>query len=560
MRRLQIDKTGSFVIIFSKSDRAEIREMSVEIANYANILIELVKAVKMHNFYPEGHPQLDSALTKSYLELKKCIDAQGEFKWRLDQKGFYDGKTLIAPSYADGAAIAKKLFFRKVKELTFTSTVSKHDLRVLLTVIKAEPEEVAAKGGVEAMFALLDVEGILLNELRYEDLKRLKAELQRKKEEEERAAAEAKKKEEEEAAAGASDKAQEEQTPEEEAEQDSDDASLKVLLARANRENDLLKYNDLAVRIREQLEPLLAEKDIEKVYPAVMTFYAHAVPSSEKTEGIRATALEKLKSLLTKDVLAYLADKAGAKENQQRGATQSILVYSGDRGAEALLDAIIAAPEAATRRNLFNALVRFGARLRPMAEARLKHPEWFVTRQMVSLLGDVGGADSLPAIEAAYSHQEARVKKEVMKSLVKIGTPRATEFLVEKLSEEDPSLVAQAIISLGMLKDPASIEPLAEIASRRENFSDLIETQKEAVKALGIIGDDRAVAHLAKILSRKVWFGKKANDELRSLAALSLGMIGNAEALKAVQEAYSWASGELQAACKRVLDGRERTT
>ncbi|MBI2400986.1 MAG: HEAT repeat domain-containing protein [Deltaproteobacteria bacterium] len=530
--------------------------MSVEIANYAIILIELAKAVKMHNFYPEGHPQLDAALTKSYLQLKKCIELQGELKWRLDQKGFYDGKTQIAPGNAEGAALAKRLFFRKVKELTFTSTVSMHDLRVLLSIIKAEPEEVAAKGGVEAMFATLDVEGILLNELHYEDLKRLKSEIQRQKEEEEeRAAQEARKPEEQ---SGASSTAQEEE-PGEKPEEERDETSLEEFLRRANKENDLLKYNDLAIRIKEKLDPLLAEKDIEKVYPALMTFYAHAVPSSGKTEGIRATALEKLKSLLNRDVLAYLALKAGAKENQQRGATQSILVYSGDPGAEALLDAIIEAPEAATRRHLFNALVRFGSRLRPLAEARLNHPAWFVCRQMVSLLGDVGGQEAIPALEGAYTHEEPRVKKEVMKSLVKIGTPRAATFLIEKLREEDPSLMAQAIISLGMLKDPASIEPLAEIASKRENFSDLMESQKEAVKALGIIGNSRAVPHLEKILFRKVWFGKKANDELRLLAALSLGMIGTPEALKAVREASSRAAGELQTACKRVLDGREKT-
>lgn len=531
--------------------------MSVEIANYAIILIELAKAVKMHNFYPEGHPQLDAALTKSYLQLKKCIEAQGELKWRLDQKGFYDGKTPIAPGNAEGAALAKRLFFRKVKELTFTSTISLRDLKVLLSIIKAEPEEVAAKGGVEAMFANLDVEGILLNELSYDDLKRLKSELQRQKEEEEEKAAQEARQPEE--PSGASATAQEEEPEEKPEEQEHEEISLEELLRRAVKENDLLKYNDLAIRIKEKLEPLLAEKDIEKVYPAIMTFYAHAVPSSGKTEGIRATALEKLNSLLNKDVLAYLALKAGAKENQQRGATQSILVYSGDPGAEALLDAIIEAPEAATRRHLFNALVRFGTRLRPLAEARLNHPAWFVSRQMVSLLGDVGGPESIPALESAYRHEEPRVKKEVMKSLVKIGTPKATAFLIEKLREEDPSLMAQAIISLGMLKDPASIEPLAEIASKRENFSDLMESQKEAVKALGIIGDGRAVAHLEKILFRKVWFGKKANDELRLLAALSLGMIGTPEALKAVREASSWAAGELQTACKRVLDGREKT-
>lgn len=531
--------------------------MSVEIANYANILIELVKAVKMHNFYPEGHPQLDAALTKSYLQLKKCIDAGGEFKWRLDQKGFYDGKTPVAPGYADGAAIAKRLFFRKVKELTFTTTVSMRDLRVLLSIIKAEPEEVAAKGGVEAMFASFDVEGILLNELSYEDLKRLKAELERQKEEEEAAAA---KDEEQEESSGASSTSQDEEQPEEEPGEEQEDISIAELLRRANKETDLLKYNDLAVRIREKLEPLLAEKEIDNVYPALMTFYAHAVPSSGKTEGMRATALEKLKGLLNNDVLAYLAVKAGAKENQQRGATQSILVFSGDPGAHALLDAIIEAPEASTRRHLFNALVRFGSRIRPLAEARLNHPAWFVCRQMVALLGDIGGPESIPALEAAYRHEEARVKKEVMKSLVKIGTPRATAFLIEKLREEDQSLMAQAIISLGMLKDPSSIEPLAEIASKRENFSDLMEAQKESVKALGIIGDGRAVPHLSKILFRKVWFGKKANDEIRLLAALSLGMIGTPEALAALQEASSWATGELQTVCKRVLDGREKTT
>ena len=72
-----------------------------------------------------------------------------------------------------------------------------------------EPEEIASRGGVDELFASLDVEGILLNEMRYEDLKRLKSELQRRKEEEERAAEEARKKEE---LSGESTEASEEQT------------------------------------------------------------------------------------------------------------------------------------------------------------------------------------------------------------------------------------------------------------------------------------------------------------------------------------------------------------
>lgn len=536
--------------------------MSVEITNYASILIELVKAVKMHNFYPEGHPQLDATLEKAYLQLKNAVDSRGEIKWRLDQKGFYDGKSPISPNYADGASLAKKLFFRKIKEIAFTPRLTLNDLRALLSAVKMEPEEIAASGGVDELFASLDVEGILLNEIDYEDLKRLKSEIQKRKEEEERAAEEAKKKEElagEAAEAGEKEQKKEEK-PEEKHEEQKDDAGLRELIALLDGENDLLRYNDIAVRIREKVEKLLAEKEHAQVYTAMMTFYAHAIPSSGKTDGIRSTALDKIKSMLTRDMLAYLAELAGAKENRMRGATQSILVFAGDPGAEALLDAIIQAPEAAVRRNIFNALLKFGARLKPLAASRLAHKQWYVVRQMVSLLGETGGVEALPDIEKAYGHEEPRVKKEVMKSLVRIGTPRSAAFLIDKLGEQDQSLVAQAIISLGMLKDPSAIAPLAAIAAKRENFTDLIDPQKEAIKALGIIGDARAVAPLAKILSRKVWFGKKANDEVRALAALSLGMIGTPEALQSVEEAHRGASGELLAACKRVLDGREKKT
>lgn len=529
--------------------------MSNEIPNYATILIELVKAVKMHNFYPQGHPQLDTALERAYLLLKKRIEAQGEMKLRIDQRGFYDARSHVTPCTPDMAALAKRLFFRKIKEISFTPLISVKDLRALLEVVKSEPEEVAARGGAEAFFAWLDVQGILLNELRYEDVKKLKAELEQRKEEEKSVV----RQQDQEEPSGESAQAQEEVEEERRPLKDEEELPLGELLARLNRENDLIGYNDLAARVRDMLEPFLVEKEAVKVYQSVLLFYSHALPSSGKGDGIRSTALEKLKGLLTKDVLEFLAVKAGAKDNKWRGAVQSILVFAGDAGAEALLDAIVAAPEAATRRHLFNALVRFGPRLRPLAEARLVHPEWYVTRQMVSILGDVGGAACIPAIEIAYSNHEPRVKKEVMKSLVKIGTPRAAAFLVEKLAEENHSLVAQAIISLGMLKDPAAIEPLAAIASKRENFSDLMDIQKEAIKALGIIGDGRAVPHLSRILARKVWFGKKANDEARSLAALSLGMIGTPEALAAVQEAYDDATGELRMACKRVLDGRERT-
>src|SRR5574337_315501 len=142
-----IDNDGSFVMINFKTAQ---KEMPQDPQNYSTILIELNKAVKMHNFYPEGHPQLDSALEKCFLLFKKSFDQQPEIKWKIDQKGFYDGKTLVAGDFAEITGLAKKFFYRKVKELTFTPRMTLQELKALLSIIKLEPEELQAKGGAEA--------------------------------------------------------------------------------------------------------------------------------------------------------------------------------------------------------------------------------------------------------------------------------------------------------------------------------------------------------------------------------------------------------------------------
>ena len=527
--------------------------MSIEITNYATILMELVKAVKMHNFYPQGHPQLESIFDKSYNQLRKSIDSAGEVKWRVDQRGFYFEQLPLAPGNPEIAALAKKLFFRRVKEITFTQRLAMNDIKIFTAAIAAEPEELQAKGGIEAFFASLNVSGILLNEQHYEDIKKLKDELEEKRTEEKTITEDAAPQ-----PPGESEKSKEEE--EEKPEEEVQDDSLHTLLEKIHKETDDLKYTDLSIRIGEKASVLLSEGKAEEVFPALFAFYRHSLAPTGKSENIRRTALERLKLLLTRESLKYLAERAGAKEEAQRDVVNKILVIAGDEGASVLLDAIIDASEAITRRYLFNALVLFGPALRPLAEAKLGHSQWFVVRQMAALLGAIGGPEALPALEDAYNNPESRVKKEVLKSMVKIRTPRVTAFLLNVLKENDQSLVAHAIISLGIIKDPAGVEPLAELAIRREAFSEASEVSKEAIKALGIIGDPRAIPNLERILLRKVWFGKRSNEEIRSLAAYSLGMIATPEALKAVETVYADSTGDLLMACKRVLDGRERTT
>ncbi len=528
--------------------------MSFEILNYSIILNELNKAVKMHNFYPDGHPNYESALSRCYLIIKKSVDDRGEVRFTIDQRGFYLNNSIVTPVNPDVVALAKKFFFRRVREIAFSQRVTLEEMKVLLSVLKLEPEELQAGGGAEALFAGNDVAGILINALKYEDLRKLKQELEDKKQAETEVIASAEVVED--VPEGESPEAGE-QEPEQKEKTD-DDTPLDRLVARIRAERDFLRYNDLSVRINEKVSPLLIERKFEEVFGALIVFAEHSFPSSGLPEEIRNTATERLRSILNRDMIRYLVERAGDKDELLRVAIQKMLIFTGLEAIELLLDAIIEAPEAITRRHLFNTIVLFGKDIRPSVEERIKNPEWYVVRQMVSLLGEIGDDRALDAIESAYGNPDPRVKKEVMKTLVRIPSARSTAFLIRVLDEEDQGLVSQAIISLGMLKDPGAIDILGKIAIRWEPFADTQDAKREAIKALGIIGDPRAVPYLTNVLFKKAWFGKKTNEEVRSLAAYSLGMIGGEDAFGAIEQVGKNSEGELYITCKRILEGREK--
>ncbi|MDP2689802.1 MAG: hypothetical protein Q8P48_06790, partial [Deltaproteobacteria bacterium] len=230
----------------------------------------------MHNFYPEGHPQLDAALEKSFLLLNKSVEESGEIKWKIDQKGFYDNKTLVAPGNKDVPHLAKKLFFRRVKEISFNRRMTLKDLKVFLSVIKLEPGEVQEKGGVEAIFAENDIAGILVNSLNYDDLRKIKKELDEKREEEEKNAEALRQKEAQEAGEASESRKDEPLPPEKGA---PEDEPLADLLRRIKNETDFLRYQDLSVRIKEKADVLLIEKNHGEVFPAALIFHEHRLPA-----------------------------------------------------------------------------------------------------------------------------------------------------------------------------------------------------------------------------------------------------------------------------------------
>ncbi|MFZ3072414.1 MAG: HEAT repeat domain-containing protein [Thermodesulfobacteriota bacterium] len=529
--------------------------MSLE---HTNILIELNKAVKTLNFYPQGHPNLDNAIKNFHSSLQKETSQKGQFTWNADKKGISIANVQLSPGNAVITGLAKLFFYRKIRMITITPDVSIEDVKTLAGILAENAEDVFAKGGVERILAKSGVKGILLNEMSYKDL----AELKEKIEEEEKIKEEEKEKEEKSEELAEEDVQEEEEedaSPEETEEEKSE--TLEALVKKLEKETDAIFYNDIASRVCEKLDAVYTEKNFDRAIPGLIVFGKHTFPDFAPDGGIRRRAGECLSRFLTVEALSYMVKRIGGKEEPLRPALIQLIIMSGETGASLMITELVETNEAQARRILFNTLVRFGEKIRPLVETKMtSDARWFAIRQMVALLGAVGGPKAIPSLEAAYNHADVRVKKEVLKSLSMIHSPKSTELLFSALKEKsnDKSLMGQAIISLGVLKEGSAVDTIGEIALRKEAFSDDIDLQREAIKALGMIRDDRSIQYLKKVLFRTAWFGKDTNEELRTLAALSLGKIDSPEAKSALDEVCKDSSGKLYNACKRIHEGTQK--
>jgi len=79
----------------------------------------------------------------------------------------------------------------------------------------------------------------------------------------------------------------------------------------------------------------------------------------------------------------------------------------------------------------------------------LKDERWYVVRNMVTILGEIGSAEAVNALQTTARHPEPKVRKEVIKAFMKINTHAAENTLISLMDDDDEDVVKQAIYSWG---------------------------------------------------------------------------------------------------------------
>jgi HEAT repeat protein len=248
-------------------------------------------------------------------------------------------------------------------------------------------------------------------------------------------------------------------------------------------------------------------------------------------------------------ILTELVGRLGrSRTEEERGALRSLLVHLGAEAVTPLVRELTAATDLSARRAYRDTLVALDQRGVPLLEDMMGDNRWFVVRNMVGILGEIRSADAVDHFSRTIAHEDARVRRETVLALGKVGGEEVVPLLVRALGDSEANLRAAAAMMLGLTKHPAAITPLLARLPVETDQEAMLET----VRALGRIGDPRAVAALAERASPGGLFSR-VPTAIRVEAVRALAEINDEAARAVLQRLQRDRSPEVREAVFKVI-------
>jgi HEAT repeat protein len=187
-----------------------------------------------------------------------------------------------------------------------------------------------------------------------------------------------------------------------------------------------------------------------------------------------------------------------------------------------------------------------------MADSR-----WHLVRNLVFVLGHIGGPAVVPLLRSVAGHPEPRVRRQLVQALGSVPPENRTSLLLEQLDARDPQLLAAALAILTREKDPRVARAILAVIEAPGFESRDEDNQRTLFGALGDIAGDPAVPALEALLHQGGWFARRTFQ--RVAAARTLRQIGTPDAMAALEAGLRARSEAVRAACLEALGSRSKS-
>jgi hypothetical protein len=262
-----------------------------------------------------------------------------------------------------------------------------------------------------------------------------------------------------------------------------------ILLSLLERETDATEYADLAIELEKALPEFVLHEEYALVERVFATLAGHRDPANGRPAAQREIASEVLARFCNRHTLLQLVRSLTGKPSHAVLTGIRIFTHLGAMAVPALLSALWQEKSRPGRLLLLKVLTSLGDDVVPEIEKHLEDERWFVVRNLVWIIRELGTPELVRPLSLTVRHPDARVRRESVLALGKIGGPEAAELLLTCVDDVD------------------------------------LETRLAAIRGVGLSGLRRAVPVLRPNLDLPNWHGR--NSALLEVSIVALARLGD---------------------------------
>lgn len=297
---------------------------------------------------------------------------------------------------------------------------------------------------------------------------------------------------------------------------------------------------------------------------SVMTWLMRSIQDSQWDEAQQAFALlrrfdpdgrlteTQLTAAISELDTDDITDRLDESQNDDQGRFFALAVAMGAPAVDLACAVMAKAQKSRTRAAACTMLCYLCSEAPEMLSRYLRDNRWYVVRNTVFVLGQIGGSEVVPLLEIASHHPEPRVRRAVVAALGNCPGPERVPLLITQLDSRDPQLLASALNMLGRFKSPLASRAILRQIEDSSFARRGPENQRTLFNALAEAGDDEVVPNLEALLNRGGWFAQASFE--RNACARVLARIGTERAMAALEAGLRAHSMVVRNACLEALN------
>jgi HEAT repeat protein len=252
------------------------------------------------------------------------------------------------------------------------------------------------------------------------------------------------------------------------------------------------------------------------------------------------------KHSVSKEIIADLANLIDKTSQVTPEILSEIILIFGKTSVEAWCELLAIVQNMKLRKVILQTLSEIGKESPQDFIPFLRDSRWYLVRNVVLILRTIEDRTTLESVISLISHDDKRVRREVLLYLAALSEPRAKIAMTRFLQDESSQLRIHALQVISGAKFKGAMKQIKQMAEARDFEERELEEKRTIYETLGELGGDEILPLFRELLMKKSWFNRAKDKEAMVCALAGVKKVRTPAAVKVLEDAAASRNDEVK--------------